>query len=172
MADEEKKTTISYTFVPVRPFPDWEGLRTTDGPRSKIVSPGFYKPEFSLPVPTEDEDCQAIYNLTLAQLLAKGVRQVHYDRDGDIKDWYKEQAFTEDADLNEFATLPPDTLWFCEVKERKASEARKMKEIQAKHGVTPDDIDALLSDPVALKAKLADLEAQAKAKKASAKNKK
>ena len=95
--------------------------------------------------------------------MAKGVRQVHYDRDADVKDFYKSQGFTEDSDLNDFATLPPDTLWFCEVKERKASEARKAKEVQAKHGVTLDEIDKLLGDPVALKAKLAELEAQAKA---------
>ena len=169
MPDDKETTavaaTISYTFVPIRPFAAWDGARTTDGPRSKIESPGKYKPEFSLPIPTNDEDCSKLYNLTLLQLLAKGVRQVHYDRDGDVKAFYNEKKFTEDADLNDFATLPPDTLWFCEIKERKASEARKMKEIQAKHGVTPDDIDALLSDPVALKAKLAELEKQAKEKK-------
>ena len=163
MAEDEKKAAISYTFVGVRPFPDWDGLRTTDGPRSKIESPGFYKPEFALPVPETTEESEKMYNLTLVQLLAKGVRQVHYDRDADVKDFYKSQGFTEDSDLNDFATLPPDTLWFCEVKERKASEARKAKEVQAKHGVTLDEIDKLLGDPVALKAKLAELEAQAKA---------
>ncbi len=161
---------ITYTFIQIRPFPEWDGPRTEDGPRSKFESPGFFKGEFALPVPTTPEDCQKMYNLTPEQIMAKGIRQVHYDRDGDVKKYYNDKL-TEDSDLDALVAagdLPPEALWFCEVKEKKASEARKAKELQAKTGKSLDEIDAILSDPVAAKAYLAELQAKKKAQKAAA----
>lgn len=168
-SSEEVTAKITYTFIQIRPFPNWDGLRTTDGPRSKFESPGYFKGEFALPVPTVEEDAQAMYNLSLEDILAKGVRQIHYDRDGDVKKYYNE-LLTEEVDLDELVKsgdLPDDKLWFCEVKEKKASELRKAKDLQAKTGKTLDEIDEILSDPVKAKAYLADLQAKKKAQKAA-----
>jgi hypothetical protein len=161
---------VSYTFVPIRPFPAWEGTRTTYGPRSKFESPGFFKGEFALPVPANEEQSKEMYNLSLEEILAKGVRQIHYDRDIGVKEHYN-ALITEDNDLDTIVksgALPPEALWFCEVKEKKASEAAKAKELQAKTGKTLDEIDEILSDPVKAKEYLADLQAKKKAQKLAA----
>ena len=151
--EAEKIETISYTFININPFPEWTGAVTVDGPRSKVNSFGNYKPEFALPIPSNDEDAQKYYGMTLAALIGKGVVQNHYDVDGEVKKWYA-ALLTEENDVPDCAA-PPAALWIKVRKERAASEVKKTKATMAQHGITSaDDLAAQLAELKALKAQM------------------
>lgn len=149
MAKTEKKK-IEYQFHRVLPFPTFKGARQMV--RSTIKkSFGNWKPEFWLPIPMAktieelDKLCIKLYNLTLIQLLGKGVRQNHYDIDIPLKKWYNDQM-TKTKDVPN-CTVPDTKWWLYVTKPKKASEIKEYQEMQANHGLTHEQTMAIWNDP-------------------------
>ena len=164
MAKKPKKGP-DYQFHAVLPFPSFKGARQMV--RSKIVkSLGFWKPEFWLPIPMAktieelDKLCKKLYNLSLVQLLGRGVRQLHYDSDIPIKKWYNDQM-SDKKDVPNCET-PETSFWFIIPKESKVSEIKQYREIQVKTGKTTDELAELLADPKKLREYAKEIEARNK----------
>ena len=160
MAEETKPTEeakIEWTDVPIATMPEWTGARAKC--RATIPSPGFYKVLMHLPVPTTDEESQAMYGKDLAVLISDGVIAQSYKVKGQIKDHYA-PLVQGDTDLIDLKNDPIPMSVFVKVEtETKTSEAKKAKAVQEKHGVTSaEDLDAKL-------ARLREFEEQAKKSK-------
>lgn len=114
---------------------------------------------FWLPVPMAetleelDKMCFDLYGLHHIQLLGKGVIKHHYDQDDlGIKAFYNDQL-TKDHDVPDCET-PPKSLWIEPVKivSDKDSDLQTMKQIEAKHGMKPEQVQHLLQTPDELRA--------------------
>jgi len=62
-------------------FPSWEGTRAST---SIKVGDGINKIEYTLPVPSNDEEAKEIYNLNLSDLVAQGVKNIAYRVSGAV----------------------------------------------------------------------------------------
>jgi len=149
MTENNTTEKITATLVPIYPFPNWKGETTFS--RLKIASPGNFKPELHIPVPSNDEECTKVYGMTLMQLIAKGARQQVYDCSEPIRVWFQSQV-NAGKDVNEIKDVPPANLFIKEIREKKSSEAKLAKAVLDKHAMTAADLDAKL-------ARLAQLEA-------------
>ena len=141
MPEETKPTEeakIEWTDVPIATMPEWTGARAKC--RATIPSPGFYKVLMHLPVPTTDEESQAMYGKDLAVLISDGVIAQSYKVKGQIKDHYA-PLVQGDTDLIDLKNDPIPMSVFVKVEtETKTSEAKKAKAVQEKHGVTSQKI--------------------------------
>lgn len=157
MPTAEKKKVV-YQHHEVFPFARFSGtlvrIRTF---MNKSV--GIYKAVFWLPVPMAetiealDELCQKLFNLTLVQLLGKGVIKHHYDMDDlGIKAFYNDQM-TKEHDVPD-CKKPPISLWREPVKvvSDKDSDLQTMKQIEAKHGMNATQVMTMMTHPDELRA--------------------
>jgi len=109
----EKNEKLTTTFVTFRPFKDWAGETTYT--RVKVPSPGNFKPELYIPVPTTDEECQKYYGMKLSDLIAKGATQQVYDVSEDIKGWFVDRMNEHNCDVDELKKFDVPTDLFIKI---------------------------------------------------------
>jgi len=129
-------------------FPKFKGGRVK---RDVKVGDKKNKLTFNLPIPKTDEEAGELYNLTLANIIERGVKQLSYGADSAINKDLKDKMeagfdFTTLADTTPFATMFMDGLFITErvaktgavkVAKKKAST---LDAIGASLGLSPEEM--------------------------------
>lgn len=170
MADEqEKKVVTESTSVLITPWPEWTGETIESRKYSKVYKKDGntqfkYRLDIALPIPTTDDQAKELYNLSLAELIAKGVNQNSHDESvltDYINGLVDNGSDFGSPELLDEMTSTVKTAHFREKKETKVSKAKENDQALAKlkqlYGMpasaTPDEVYAEAAKRLAAKGK-------------------
>jgi hypothetical protein len=129
---ETKAKATEYVGIAIRLYPDTigKGDRVARDIRNKDTSEKF---EVTMPFPSNDTECKALYNVDLETLARHGLRQLSYDTDTDAMNLIKEQvaAGVSMTDLADKVRAELESAFFTE-KARKATGGAKAKAAEAR----------------------------------------
>lgn len=133
------------TPIYFRPIPEWKGRRKAVSCKTNSE---LYRAVTLLPAPTKAEDIKKIFNLEPGEYSDRATQQIAYSVDGDgesagTRKTYNNAMKENSKDLKELQEsgwLPPSELWFIEKKETKSTKATKVKNAEARHGKSIDEI--------------------------------
>jgi len=152
-AVKEPKPTVTSIFVDV--YPELSGAATKTTKRSPAMNDlgDKFGYDFRIPVPTTDKEAKEYYNLSLAQLIEKGVVQHAYSESAITKMLVERRDSGKPMDSANFIDKLAEamkTLLIWTPRESKASEAKIAKDTVAElyrdYGLDPnkDDQPALM----------------------------
>lgn len=152
---EKKEKELNSILVEV--WPDWTGPRVQ---REFRFGDGKNKFTTFLPVPTTEEDCEAIYGIGSSYALSKGWLQHSYDSDTNLGHIFveKRKAGVDPATLPALVAETIEKDFVYHEKERKTSAEDKAD--KAKLNAAKKDMDLTLDQMIALARK--QLEAEGK----------
>jgi hypothetical protein len=128
MTEKTTEGKVEITSVFVDAYPEWTGDTTESKKYSDEINEKKLRLDFNLPVPTSDEDAMKLYNMTLAQLIAKGVNQNSHDErilSPIVKDLHEKNTVIDEKVLQSLAK-DVVTAHFRVAAERKASVVKKV----------------------------------------------
>jgi hypothetical protein len=141
-------------------YPDFKGGRVT----RYFGLTDEYRFDIQVPVPKTDEECQSLYGVPLATIIAKGAKQHSYDNDTNLRNLVKEavekgETFASIEDVSTYAVTLQDDM--STPKERKTSaaaqnkkDAEELKRFKEEAGVeSMDELRELIAKAKANKAK-------------------
>ena len=142
----EKKDMVGIEVSNSNFFKAWTGKRVDRDVRDTTQG---YKLTFGLPVPATTEQAQEMYNVSLEDLVERGVKQLSYSADKEINEAVKGADLATVEDTAGFALTFEKNL-FITPKERKtavakvnAKKASRLDQIASKLGVSAEEFLAM-----------------------------
>lgn len=140
--EKEKKPT--YELKTVNLWPEWGGRYATA--KMQVNDPEMNKPEFMLPIPTNDDEAHELYgpHMNMDLITFWGTRAISYAVDKVVKPTFKD-VIDREGGWHEKLTDADKTAIIAgfqfQPRETKDSEAKKMARVEKEHGVdTADDL--------------------------------
>ena len=146
----ENETEVKEVKTEIKPIsiichPNYKGNRVTSAKYGKIDSKTKVRFDCSIPVPSNDEEAEELYNISIAKLIEKGTRQHMYDENVTNNLIKENIERLETVEFTNELQTELETALFTTKKERKTGVAKetkklaeKIKTMYATYGLDPE----------------------------------